>query len=148
MALACEQAPVTLQGSAVGVYICGLEIPIEKADLKRMAKKTEVTASTSFFGGQIWDEFAPGSSGGSLNWDSKWRVGQLVSPPSVRPGAIYPVLAYVRRPLTNGPSDVGSAYSMNLFIDDSSITLDPKAGVIEWKCSGTATGPVIDPTNF
>lgn len=146
MTLACEVAPVTISGAAVALFICGLEVPVEKIDFKRMAKKTEVTSSVSYYQGQIWDEFSPGAAGATLNWDSKWRVGQTVAPTSVRPGAIYPVSAYVRRPGANGASDPGSAYSMNLFVEDSSLTLDPKAGVVDWKCSGTATGPVIDPT--
>jgi hypothetical protein len=145
MSLACEVTPTVLQGATVALFLCGIEVPIEKAELKKHAKKTETTSSVSFYNGQLWEEYAPGPSGGSLSWDSKWRVGQQIIPPSVRPGAIYPVAAYVRRPFANGPGDPGVAYAMNLFIDDNSITLDPKAGVIEWKCSGTATGPIIDP---
>lgn len=142
----CEVTPTTLQGSQVALYICGIEVPIDKADLKRMAKKTEITSSVSYYNGVIWEEYSPGPSGGSLNWDSKWRVNQTITPPDVRPGAIYPVAAYVRRPGTTGPSDPGSAYTMNLFVESNDVTFDPRAGVIEWKCSGTATGPIINPS--
>jgi hypothetical protein len=145
MSLACEVTPTVLQGAQVALFICGIEVPVEKVDMKKHAKKTETTSSVSFFNGQLWEEYAPGPSGGSVSWDSKWRIGQQVTPPSVRPGAIYPLAVYVRRPGAQGAGDPGSAYSFNVFIDDNSLTLDPKAGTIEWKVSGTATGPILDP---
>jgi hypothetical protein len=145
MSLACEINSTVIPSAAVAMFICGIEIPVEKVELKKHAKKTETTCSVSFYNGQLWEEYAPGPSGGTVNWDSKWRVGQAVTPPSVRPGGIYPIAVYVRRPFFNGPTDPGSAFSMNLFVDDNSLTLDPKAGVIDWKCSGTATGPILDP---
>jgi hypothetical protein len=38
----CEVSPVVLQGAAVALQICGVEVPVDKIDMKRMAKKTEV----------------------------------------------------------------------------------------------------------
>lgn len=146
MSLACEVTPTVLQGAQVALFLCGIEVPVEKMDLKKTAKKTEVTSTSSYFAGQLWEEFAPGSSGGSFNWDSKWRVNQQVTPPSVRQGAIYPVAVYVRRPLANGATDPGSAFSFNLFVESNDLTLDPKTGVIDWKVNGSATGPIVDPT--
>jgi hypothetical protein len=146
MSLACEVTPTVLQGANIALFLCGIEVPVEKVELKKHAKKTETTSSVSFYNGQLWDEFAPGTSGGTVSWDSKWRINQQITPPSIRPGAIYPVAVYIRRPLTLGPTDPGSAYSLNLFIDDSSLSLDPKSGVIEWRCAGTGSGPIIDPT--
>lgn len=145
MPLSCEASPTVLNGSAAALFICGFEVPIEKVELKRSAKKTEITSSASYFNGVLWEEYSPGASGGSLSFDSKWRIQMAVSPPSIRAGAIYPVALYTRRPLTLGPGDQGSAFALNLFIDDNSITVDPRQGVIDWKVSGTVTGPIIDP---
>src|SRR3954463_3233882 len=118
MTLACEVAPSTLIGANVAFFVCGTEVPIEKADFKMSAKKTEVTSTASVVNGVVWEEFSPGSSGGSVSWDCSWRVGQVVAPPTVRPGAIYPVQAY--------PIRTGSPYACNVFIDSSDITLDPR----------------------
>lgn len=145
MSLACEVSPTVLNGAQTALFVCGIEVPIEKMDLKRTAKKTEITSSVSYYAGTLWEEYCPGPSGGSLNWDSKWRINQTITPPAIRPGAVYPVAVYIRRPLTNGPADPGSAYTMNVFIESNDLTLDPKSGVIDWKCSGTCSGPIIDP---
>jgi hypothetical protein len=146
MSVSCEVPPTVLSGSDVALFVCGLEVPIEKCEVKKHAKKTETTSSVSVWGGQLWDEFAPGASGGTVSWDSKWHVSQQIVPPAIRQGAIYPIAPYVRRPFTNGASDPGSAFSMNLLIEDNTITLDPKSGVIDWKAGGTVTGPIVDPT--
>ncbi len=146
MSMNCEISPAVIPGSLVGLFLCGIEVPIEKADLKKHAKKTEITSSASLYGGVLWEEYAPGPSGGSLSWEAKLRVGQVVNPTSIRQGGIYPIALYERRPFTNGPSDPGSAFTFNLYIDDSSLTFDPKTGVIDWKVSGTVTGPIVDAT--
>jgi hypothetical protein len=146
MALACEVSPAVISSASIAVFVCGFEVPVEKADLKQMAKKTEVTSTASLYQGVIWEEFAPGASGGTFDFDSKWRPSGSVLPPSLRTGAIYPVSLYVRRPLTNGATDAGSAFSFNFFVENVSLTFDPKSGVIDWKVSGAATGPIIQPT--
>jgi hypothetical protein len=69
-----------------------------------------------------------------------------VLPPDVITGKIYPVSLYVRRPATNSVTDPGSAFTFNLFVENVSLSFDPKTGVIDWKVSGAATGPIIDPT--
>lgn len=140
----CNVSPVVLQGASVGLYLCDIEVPVDKIDLKRHAKKTEVTSTASYSGGRIWEEFAPGASGGSLSWDGHWRVSQAVRPPDVKPGYIYPAKAYVRKPATNSANDPGSYYSFNVFVDDNSLTLDPKGGIITWKVSTTITGPMTE----
>ena len=48
-------------------------------------------------------------------------------------------------PILAGATDPGLFYSMNLYIDDLSITLDPKSGVVTFKVSSTATGPITEP---
>jgi hypothetical protein len=141
----CEVSPVVLQGANIDLQICGTSVPVDKIDIKRHAKKTEVTSTASFQGGAIWDEFAPGTSGGSVSWDGHWRVSQTVQPPHVIPGKIYPCKAFARKAGTNGVTDPGLFYQMNVFIDDCSLTFDPKSGVITWKVSATATGPIADP---
>jgi hypothetical protein len=141
----CVVAPTVLQGANIAMQLCGTEIPVDKIDIKRHAKKTEVTSTASFQGGKIWDEFAPGSSGGTCSFDGHWRVSQTIQPPHIIPGNIYPAKAYVRKAGTNGATDTGLFYSMNLYIDDMSLTLDPKSGVITYKVSATATGPITDP---
>ncbi len=142
----CEVSPVVLQGANIALQLCGIDVPVDKVDIKRHAKKTEVTSTASYQGGIIWDEFAPGTSGGTVSWDGHWRVSQAIVPPDVIPGKIYPCRAFVRKSGTNGTNDPGSYYGFNVFIDDNSLTLDPKSGVITWKVSGTATGPISNPT--
>lgn len=142
MALDCAVSPVVLQGANIALHICSQEVPVDKVDIKRHTKKTEVTSTASYNGGIIWEEFAPGTTGGAVSWDGHWRVSQAVTPPDVQTGKIYAAKAFVRKPGTNSASDQGSYYSMNVFIDDSSLTLDPKSGVITWKVSATATGPI------
>lgn len=146
MALDCAVSPVVLQGANIALKICDQEVPVDKVDIKKHSKKTEVTSTASYNGGIIWEEFAPGTSGGSMSWDGHWRVSQAVTPPDVRTGKIYAVKAFIRKAATNSASDPGSYYSMNVFIDDSSLTLDPKSGVITWKVSATVTGPITEPT--
>lgn len=146
MSSSCEVPPTVLTGASTALFVCGIEVPMTKIEVKKHAKKTETTSSLSVYEGQVWEEYGPGPSGATLSWESQWRVTQQIVPPAIRQGAIYPVAGYVRRPLWSGPNDAGSAYVMNLFIDDNTITLDPKAGVVDWKVSGTATGPILDPT--
>jgi hypothetical protein len=134
--------PVVYESNTVALEICGIAVPIEKAELKLHCKKTEITSTSSYSYGFLWDEFAPGNIGGSLNWDSHWRISQAVTPPMVLPGFIFPIRAFIRRPLTNGVTDRGAFFAFRLIIDDSTITLDPKNGGITWRCSGTITGPV------
>jgi hypothetical protein len=143
--VACEVAPVVLQGANIDLKLCGLSVPVDKIDIKRHAKKTEITSTASYQNGVVWDEFSPGSSGGTISWDGHWRVSQIVQPPYVIPGKIYPFRAYVSRAGSSSPNDPGIYYSGNVFIDDNSLTLDPKSGVITWKVSGTCTGPITDP---
>lgn len=146
MSLACEVAPTVLEGSKAALFICGIECHTEKFDLKRNAKKTDITGSTSYYNGYLWDEFTGGSRGGGLSWSSKWKANQQITPPQIREGAIYPVAVYVRRPQANGASDPGSAFTMNLFIDSNDLSFDMSQGIINWSCSGTATGPIIPPS--
>lgn len=146
MTLACEVSPSVLGSATIAVYICGFELPVEKADLKKTTKKTEVTSTASLYGGVIWEEFAPGASGGMFDLDTKWRASGTILPPSLRNGAIYPVALYVRRPQTAGVTDPGSAYSFNFFVENQSLAFDPKTGVIDWKVSGPVTGPLAEPT--
>jgi hypothetical protein len=143
MTMNCEIAPV--QGFSVAVTLCGIEVPCVKIDLKLMTKKVDITSTASYVNNILWEEFTPGASGATLSFDSVWRIGQVVTPPSVRVGAIYPAQVFVRRAATNGPSDPGSFYSFNVFVDDSALTLDPLQGKIDWKFSGTVTGAVTYP---
>ena len=143
--VSCQVAPVVLQGADIDLQLCGISVPVDKVDIKRHAKKTEITSTASYTNGVVWDEFAPGSSGGTVSWDGHWRVSQTIQPPHVIPGKVYPCKAYARRALSQGPGDPGIFYQFNIFVDDCSLTLDPKSGVITWKVSGTATGPIIDP---
>lgn len=146
MTLACEVSPPVIGSATIAVFICGFEIPVEKADLKKMAKKTDVTSTASLYGGVIWEEYAPGASGGTFDFDTKWRAAGTILPPTLRCGAIYPVALYVRRPGTQSSTDAGSAYTFNWFLENQTLGFDPKTGVIDWKCSGPATGPIIEPT--
>jgi hypothetical protein len=146
----CELAPVVLTGANVALKVgCPgqmLEVPITNLSVKKTVNKTEVTASTSYFNGAIWQEYAPGSLGGGIDGTSQWRISAAVQPPAMRVGAIYRFEAYVRRPGVLGPGDLGSAYFLNGLVDSSDLTLDPKVGNLEWKFAATATGPIIDPT--
>lgn len=142
----CEVAPQTVNAATIAVFLCGFEIPVVKADLKKMTKKTEITTTASLYGGVIWEEFSPGASGGTFDFDSQWRASGDVLPPSVRTGAIYPVSLYVRRPGTASAGDAGSAFTFNFFVENASMSFDPKSGVIDWKVSGAATGPIIEPS--
>jgi hypothetical protein len=142
----CEVSPVVLQGANVGLQICGTDVPVDKIDLKIHTKKTEVTSTASNSGGTIWEEYAPGSSGGTVSWDGHWRVSQIVRPPDLITGKIYPAKAFARKAGTNGATDPGLFYSFNIFVDDSSLTLDPKSGVITWKVSTTVTGAITYPS--
>jgi hypothetical protein len=58
------------------------------------------------------------------------------------PGMVLPMRVYVRKARTNAPRDKGAFFAARFIIDDSELTLDPKAGVISWKVSATMTGPV------
>lgn len=149
MAGPAEQAPVALTGAAVALFISGTEMPMSKTEVTKSAKNTEVTGSTSgaVVGGvfQIWSEFAPGPSGGQFRSEGHWRVTSPITPPMLRQGAIYPVLAYVRRPGFNNAIDPGSAYSLSIIVDENSVTLDPNTGDIAWRLTAKATGPIQDP---
>jgi hypothetical protein len=122
---------------------------MSKTEIKKTAKTTDVTGSTSgaVVDGvlQIWQEFSPGPSGGTLAAEGWWRVGQPITPPLLRQGAIYAMLAYIRRPGFSGPADPGSAYTFNAIVNDNTVTLDPNSGAIAWKLSATMTGPILDP---
>lgn len=146
MSLPGEVAPPTVPSATIAVFLSGFEVPVIKADLKKTVKKTEVTSTASLYAGVIWEEYAPGCKGGTFDFDAQWRASGTVLPPAVREGAIYPVALYVRRPLTNGPTDPGSAYTFNFLVESSSLSFDPKSGVIDWKCNGACTGPIIEPS--
>lgn len=145
----CEVTPVTLSGAQTALKMgCPgqmVEVPFSSMNLKKAAKKDEVTGSTSVTGGKVWDEYASGSSGGSFDFSSQWRPTALVQPPMIRQGATYRVEAYVRRPGWNNAADLGSAYVFNAIIDSNDLTFDPKRGFLDWKVSGTATGEMTDP---
>lgn len=136
-----EQSPVTLHGSDVAFKICSQFVPAEKIELKFSCKKTEITSTADYSGGRMWENFAPGNSGGTLTWDGHWRISSAVIPPDIKPGAIYPIEAYVRRPGVLSDNDPGAFWSGYLFIDDQTVILDPKTGVITWKGAGTFCGP-------
>ena len=40
----CEVSPVVLQGANIAMQLCGTDLPVDKIDIKRHAKKTEVTS--------------------------------------------------------------------------------------------------------
>lgn len=140
--LACEIAPITLLGGNSALFVCGLEVPFEKAELKLTTKKTDITSTASYSNGIIYEEHSPGATSGELSWDTKWRASTSVAPPNLRQGAIYPVQLYVVRAGAVGPGNAGTFYAMNVFIDSNALTFDPKNGTIEWKISATVTGPV------
>lgn len=148
MSLACEIPANILEGGKAALFICAIECPVEKMDLKFQSKKTDVTSTASYYNGVIWDEFQQGATGASVSWDTRWRVNQQITPPQIRTGAIYPIAVYVRRPQATGPSDPGAAYTMNLFIDSSDLSFDLKNGTIDWKVSGSSSGPVTNPSNL
>ncbi len=149
MSILTATAPVTMPSSGVGVEVCGVMIPVEKADFKLHCKKTEMTSTTSYHLGFLWDEFSPGNLGGSLGFESHWRITAVVTPPMLLPGYILPFRAFIRRPGTYGVRDRGVYYAFRAIVEDSSLTLDPRTGVINWKVSTTITGPVASyPTPF
>lgn len=138
-------SPSVLTGAQVALFITDIEVPMSKGEIKRNAVKTDVTGSTSVSSGVVWNEFGQGPSGGTFNWEGHWRVGQVVAPPDVIQGQTYAIKGYVRRPGWNGVADAGSYWGGNLFIEDNSMTLDPKLGSIDWRVSGTFNGPITPP---
>src|SRR5579871_2343065 len=105
----------------------GIEFPVEKIELKEMAEKTETTGSTDYQSTQnqdgsvkqvIWKAFGEGNSGWSGTIEANWRANSGIIPPTLRKGATYAAWFYVRRPGVNGPTDAGSFYQGNIFIDD------------------------------
>ncbi|SRR5579871_5833371 len=149
MAAPVEQSSVTLTGASVALFVNSTEMPMSKVEIKKMAKKTEVTGSTSgaVVAGvnQIWQEYSPGPSGGSLSAEGHWRVGQPITPPQLRQGALYAISAYVRRPGWLNAADPGSAYVGTIFVEDNSVVLDPNSGAVDWRLAASFSGPILDP---
>lgn len=143
-------APLVYTGAQVALFFVGpngdVEVPMTKGELKLAAEKTEVTGSTSVSGGKVWKEFGEAPSGGTFNWEAFWRVGQTITPPQVQKGNTYTVKIYNRRPGWLAQNDPGSCHVGNLYIDDNSLTFDPKVGGLAWRVTGTFNGPVQDPT--
>lgn len=131
MALDCVQSGKAVSSANLKLTICGLEFPVEKVDIKLSAKKTDITSTASVVNGIVWDEYAPGSSGGAISWDTKWRIGQQVSPKDVRAGGIYAVVITAT-----------ASWTASTFVDSNDISIDVRSGVIEWKVAATATGPI------
>lgn len=153
--------PVTLTGAGVALFIAGgagfppavgqaVEMPMTKTTIKRAAKKTEVTGSTSTSNAdgatQTWQEFSPGPSGGTLEAEGHWRIGQAIMPTQLRQGAIYYAWAYVWRPGWFSGGDPGGAYQGYILIDDNTTTLDPNSGSVDWRLMATFTGPIVPPS--
>jgi hypothetical protein len=77
---------------------------------------------------------------------TRFNFTPTTPPPDLITGKIYPAKAFARKAGTNGATDPGLFYSFNIFVDDSSLTLDPKSGVITWKVSTTVTGAITYPS--
>lgn len=147
-------APIVIAGAGTALFVvqagAGTEFPMTKCDVKIAADKTEVTGSFSVFSQptgfkKVWKEFGQGSSGGSCSWQSYWRVNQIVAPMDLVIGETYNIRPYVRRPQWVDNADPGSYFDLDLFIDDNSLSLDPKGGVIEWSVTTTLNGYAVFP---
>ncbi len=146
----CEVSPVILQGANIALQMCDIDIPVVKIDLKLHAKKTDITSTASYQAStqQVFEEYASGALGGNVSWDCQWRVSQVVKPPDLIPGRIYPCKAFARRAGTASPEDPGIFWSFNAIIEDSSLSLDPRTGVITWKVTASCTGIITMPTSY
>jgi hypothetical protein len=155
MAVLTPNPPLVFTGIQVALFLgpsnAQQEVPIIKGEFKIAAKKTESTGSTSIGPSptttKIWEEYGQGPSGWGFNWNGCWRIGQVLTPLSIVQGETYGMTAYARRPGWNGPADPGVGYTGALYIEDNSITLDPRSGIIEWKVTGSGQGTLTFPTS-
>lgn len=145
MAAPVATAPVVFSGNSVALMFdagggAKLEVPMVKGELKFSADKGEATSSLSVVNQVVFKEYGRGPTGASFNWDSNWRVGANPAPTELSVGAIYQAWIYFRRPGWNNAADVGGSYNMYLFMDEVSLTFDPRSGVFEWRAGATMTG--------
>lgn len=148
--------PIVIEGAGTALFIMTnkvgpafTELPMTKTDVKLTGEKTEVTGSFSLAEAnsttKIWSQYGEGKSGGTVSWQSFWLTGQIVAPMDIWQGDTYRFRQFVRRPGWLNGGDLGSCYDDMLFIDDKSMSLDPKTGVISWDVTTTANGAIFEP---